>query len=209
MKEQEMAQRMQTMASGVLKDVYPQIAKDIKKESGKDKGVFLDIGGGTGHLCLAMAKAAGFEKLYNLDPSGEMLRWADENIGNASVEKRITNIQGKAEKIPLPEKSVDLIMSRGSSFSWEDPAEAFKEIHRVLNNRGEAYISIGCIFGTEELRKSIVSRFMEKDPLWEAGSVERESKLTMDDVDSLCETAGVRNYRKLIKDHDKWLVIAK
>ena len=156
-----------------------------------------------------MADTAQFAKLYNLDPSGDMLEYADENIRKASAEKRISNLQAKAESIPLPGETVDLIMSRGSSFSWEDPARAFKEIRRVLKAGGIAFISIGCIFGTEKLRESIVKRFMEKDPLWEAGSVERESKLTMDDVDGLCEAAGIENYKKLINGHDKWLVIFK
>jgi len=76
----------------------------------KDK-VVLDIGCGTGILCLFAAKA-GAKKVIGIDCS-EIIHQAREIIKDNGFENVITLIKGKVEEVELPEgiKEVDIIIS--------------------------------------------------------------------------------------------------
>ncbi len=203
-----MAEIMQKKAEGPLRDIYPVIAREILDNFGFSEGICVDIGGGPGQLCEAMSEISDFQ-LFNLDISQDMLAFAQKNFSDHGLEKRIKNIHSNAEKIPLKSESIDLIMSRGSSFAWDNPLKAFSEIFRILKKGGKAYIGIGCIFGTEELRQRIVTNFIKEEPNWKKGSIERESKFTFTDAEEICKQLEIKNYTKLKKGADKWFIISR
>jgi ubiquinone/menaquinone biosynthesis C-methylase UbiE len=205
--EVEFAERMLSIARTTLKDVYPTIAGQSLSRFGRRSGVFLDIGGGPGSLAVAMARMSEFS-VITLDISPEMTRLAWKTAADANLAGRIRAIVGSVEKMPIESGSIDLAMSRGSSFAWEDKPTAFAEIKRVLAPGGKAFIGVGCIFGTREIRERAVAEFLKEDPDWEKGAERRECKLTFGDVDELCAKAGIRSYEKLTVECDKWLVIS-
>ena len=45
--------------------------------------------------------------------------------------------------MPFPDDTVDLVVSRGSIFFWDDPAKGLSEVARVLRPGGKAYIGGG------------------------------------------------------------------
>jgi len=49
-------------------------------------------------------------------------------------------------------------------FFWEDLAQAYKKIHRVLIPRGMAYIGGG--FGSKELKEKIWQEMIRRNPDW-------------------------------------------
>lgn len=56
---------------------------------------------------------------------------------------RVVAVVGKAESMPLPDGSVDLVVSRGSIFFWDDPVKGLQEVRRVLRHGGEAMLDGG------------------------------------------------------------------
>lgn len=74
----------------------------------KDK-VVLDIGSGTGILCMFAAKA-GAKKVYGIEMAG-IAKSSREIIKANSYENVIEIIQGKVEDIDLPVEQVDIIIS--------------------------------------------------------------------------------------------------
>ena len=73
-------------------------------------------------------------------------------------------IVGVAEAIPFPDNSVDLVVSRGSIFFWDDPAKGLKEVYRVLRPGCKAMIGGGAGSGyprwaAEELIRRRKERF--------------------------------------------------
>jgi len=198
---------MLSIARTTLRDVYPTIAGQALSRFGRTTGAFLDIGGGPGSLAVAMARMSDFS-VITLDISPEMTRLARKTAADANLAGRIRAVEGSVEKMPIDSGSIDLAMSRGSSFAWEDRPAAFAEIKRVLAPGGKAFISVGCIFGTREIRERAVAEFLEKDPEWEKGAERRECKLTFGDVEGLCAKAGILSYEKLTVECDKWLVIS-
>lgn len=96
------------------------------------KGVVLEIGFGSGYN-LPFYKDV--EKLYALDPSLELYRYAENRI--QAVIFPVQYFQCSAENIPLEESTVDTVVSTWSLCSIPDLAKALKEIHRVLKPDGK------------------------------------------------------------------------
>ena len=59
------------------------------------------------------------------------------------LEDRLAAVVGVAEKLPLPDNSVDLVVSRGSIFFWDDPAPGTPRGLSRPAARGKAYIGGG------------------------------------------------------------------
>jgi ubiquinone/menaquinone biosynthesis C-methylase UbiE len=71
----------------------------------------LDLGSGGGIDVLLSARRVGLEgKAYGLDMTDEMLSLARENQSQAGV-KNVEFLKGDIENIPLPDNSVDVIIS--------------------------------------------------------------------------------------------------
>lgn len=158
------------IAREVFAPIYPAIAEQIKKETGISQGKCLDLGTGTGCLGLAMAEVSDME-VFLLDVSREMLDYARENIEKRNLEKRVQTIHADVHEIPLPDQSIDLVISRGSIFFWDDLSRALPEIYRILAPGGRAFIGGG--FGTDELKQQIATQMTARDPEWEAKSRQR------------------------------------
>src|SRR5579862_8841102 len=71
----------------------------------------LDLGSGGGIDVLLSAKRVGATgKAYGLDMTDEMLALANENKGRAGV-ANVEFLKGEIENIPLPDNSIDVIIS--------------------------------------------------------------------------------------------------
>jgi len=78
-----------------------------------------------------------------LDPNREAMTEGLDAAREKGIEDRLFAVVGVAEAMPFPDNSVDLVVSRGSIFFWDDPAQGLKEVHRVLRPGGKAYIGGG------------------------------------------------------------------
>jgi SAM-dependent methyltransferase len=79
--------------------------------------VVLDLGSGGGIDVLLSAKRVGpTGKAYGLDMTDEMLSLARENQKRSGIEN-VEFLKGEIESIPLPDNSVDVIISNASSIS--------------------------------------------------------------------------------------------
>lgn len=152
------------VAREVFAPIYPVIAEQIKQKTGITRGTCLDAGCGGGYLGIALA---GITELfiYLFDKSPEMLEIAARNIAAHGLQQRSRTLLGDVHEIPLKDQSVDLVISRGSVFFWENQQRAFQEIYRVLAPQGAAFIGGG--FGDAELKKLIDARMAQKDSNWQ------------------------------------------
>ncbi|MEX2029305.1 MAG: class I SAM-dependent methyltransferase [Candidatus Paceibacterota bacterium] len=110
----------------------PEVAKHAS-------GVVLEIGFGSG-LNLPFYK--NVTKFYALDPSVSLHELAKQNIEKVSF--LVEHIQASAEKIPLPDSSVDAVVSTWTMCSIPDIDAALGEVRRVLKPEGKfAFIEHG------------------------------------------------------------------
>ena len=148
------------VAREVFAPIYPVIAEQIKNTTGITKGTCLDVGCGSGCLGRAIAEITNLNICF-FDQSAEMLELAARYAMNEGIATRVHTLLGDVHTIPLPDQSVELVVSRGSIFFWENRPAAYKEIYRVLAPGGIAYIGGG--FGTPELKRQIIEKMQARN----------------------------------------------
>jgi ubiquinone/menaquinone biosynthesis C-methylase UbiE len=151
------------IAREIFAPAYVAIAKQIKEKTDITEGVCLDAGAGGGYLGIALARITNLDVVL-LDKSWEMLDIALHNIIESGLETRVSVLFGDTQKIPVDDGSVNLVISRGSVFFWEDKVQAFTEIYRVLAPGGRAYIGGG--LGTPEIYQQVKVKMKEIGRVW-------------------------------------------
>lgn len=154
----------------------------------------LDLGSGGGVDVLLSAKRVGpTGKVYGLDMTDEMLSLANENKRKAGVEN-VEFLKGEIEHIPLPDNSVDVVISNCVINLSTDKDQVLQEAFRVLKPGGRLAVSDVVTRGEilPEIRKDVL--------LWVgcvAGALEEHeyrSKLASAGFDAI-EVEPTRIYR--------------
>ena len=146
----------------------------------------LDLGSGGGIDVLLSARRVGpAGKAFGLDMTDEMLALANENKSKSGL----TNVEffkGDIENIPLPDGSVDVIISNCVINLSADKDRVFREAFRVLKHGGRLAVSdtVASAPIPDELKADLASY-----------SACVTSSASVDDLRSMLSEAGFRDIR--------------
>jgi ubiquinone/menaquinone biosynthesis C-methylase UbiE len=102
---------------------------------GRTGARLLDMGCGAGHVAFRVAPEVG--AVVALDLSADMLRAVAEEAARRGL-GNITTECGTVERLPFPDASFDIVMSRYSAHHWHGFAAGLREARRVLKPEGTA-----------------------------------------------------------------------
>jgi arsenite methyltransferase len=170
--------------------------------------VVLDLGSGAGlDVLLSARRVAPGGHAYGVDMTDEMLQLANGNRDKAGV-TNVTFLKGTIENVPLPDASVDVVISNCVINLAEDKQAVIKEAFRVLRPGGLFAVAdmvelepldptikkqldswAGCLSGTipiEQYRAALVAAGF-KDPEFQVHATE-----SMPGVDGKVGSAYIR-----------------
>jgi ubiquinone/menaquinone biosynthesis C-methylase UbiE len=116
----------------IFQNLYNFVEQDMLRSHAK---VVLDIGTGPGDIALFLAES-GFDRVYGIDPSKDMIRIAKLR---ARKSNNLKFALGSSRRIPFKIK-FDVIYTALSFHHWEEKRESLKYLSKFLVNGGEIRI---------------------------------------------------------------------
>ena len=101
----------------------------------QDNESILEVGCGTGYLCRYLCRGREGLSLTGIDRDEGFLRDA-ENYAKEEGMKQITYLYGDATQLPFLDNTFEHVVSHTFLTSTEDPAQALREMHRVVKPGG-------------------------------------------------------------------------
>jgi SAM-dependent methyltransferase len=143
--------------------------------------IVLDLGSGGGiDVLLSARRVAPNGKAYGLDMTDEMLALAHENQRKAGVEN-VEFLKGEIENIPMPDNSVDVIISNCVINLSGDKDKVLSEAFRVLKPGGRFAVS-------DVVTRGDVPEVVRRDMLLWVGCI--AGALRVDDYSAKLAKAG-------------------
>lgn len=201
----EEARDYNEVAGTFFAPAFPYIVTRIIKQCGIVNGLALDLGSGPAHLAIETARQTEL-RLIALDISEHILHFARKNIARAGFSHRITPLIANTKELPVKDRSVDLVISRGSLFAW-DLEHAFREINRVLRPGGKAFVGLG--LGSREIHEEINHMMNERGRRKKdhpAGKFMNEQKRIFPE---LLVKLGIHRYEVSNDDSGFWIYLEK
>jgi ubiquinone/menaquinone biosynthesis C-methylase UbiE len=190
----------------IFSPIYPVIARRMLALSEQNEGVCLDAGTGPGMLACAIARESNMEVLA-IDNDPRMLPIALRNVAEQHLLGRVIPMIGDIHCLPLNDNSIDLIVSRGSVFFWNNRPIAFREIERVLKSNGTAYVGGG--FGTVDLMEKIFAAMREINPEWDENVRKRSARASPETLLEELRSSGIEHFSIQKEETGFWVEIVK
>jgi ubiquinone/menaquinone biosynthesis C-methylase UbiE len=188
--EESEAARFDRFAREAFKEVYPSLAEQILGDYNVREGTCADIGCGPAYLSIEVAKRSNL-KIIGVDIDPEAVRIARKNVEREGLTGRIGIEQGDVHELRFQDGAIDLVISRGSFPFWNNTAQAFREIYRVLKPGGVAFVGGGMGRAITPEKKAAIKQKVEK-----AGFMNRcKNIITPVMMQETLESIDIRDYK--------------
>jgi SAM-dependent methyltransferase len=118
--------------------VIESAMRDVLGGSGWAGQDFLDLGCGTGfHLPRWASGQGGARAVYGVEPHPDLAAVAARRTRRLA---NVTVLAGTAQRVPLPDASVDVMQARWSYFFGPGCEPGLRELDRVMRHGGTAFV---------------------------------------------------------------------
>lgn len=126
-------------AGRVFSSMYRRVAEDVAAAAPAG-AVVLDAGCGTGRLAVEIAARRPDLRVHGIDLERGMVHVATRRAEREGVADRVEFTVADLAELPLPNDSVDLIVSTASLHHWTDVGAAIASLGRVVRPDGRMWI---------------------------------------------------------------------
>jgi ubiquinone/menaquinone biosynthesis C-methylase UbiE len=126
-------------AATVFQGIYRRVAADVAAAA-PPGGTVLDAGCGSGRLAVAIAQRRPDLRVHGVDLERGMVDVATRSAERVGVTDRVAFTVADLADLPLPDDSVDLIVSTASLHHWVDVRPVLTSLDRVLRPDGRLWI---------------------------------------------------------------------
>lgn len=194
------------IADHIFAPIYPDIARAIVERTGIRAGRLLDVGCGAGHMGFAVMDLGDFTADF-CDISPRAVELARQRVPERGYAGAVTVHIADVHALPFPDRSFDLIISRGSIPFWDNQAKAITELYRVLKPAGLAYIGGG--LGGKAHIERIRKLADEKAFGFRTRSGGNSKWLSREEYIALFEQLGCSYQMIQNPDEGRWLIFGK
>jgi ubiquinone/menaquinone biosynthesis C-methylase UbiE len=175
---------------------------------GIEKGLAVDIGTGPGIFPLGIASSLPELEFLGIDLSPAMVRTARANAREAGLDERVHFQLGSAYELPLPDKSVDLVLCVHTMHHLETPLAFLNEAARVLKEGGKYVIvdlrrdapkSLAIFFNL--LWRLFIREEGARDGLWNS----LKASLTLEECQRLLRSSLLPRWRLYPQAIEMWI----
>jgi ubiquinone/menaquinone biosynthesis C-methylase UbiE len=110
------------------------------KNSGFCEGKIIDVGCGSGTMCLALAEEIPGCEVVGVDLSKLLLNYASESVFEKSIKNRVKFERVNVEKMSFEDNSFDVVLNVNMVHWVNDPISMLSEIERILKPEGYLFI---------------------------------------------------------------------
>ncbi|HWR02641.1 MAG TPA: C-GCAxxG-C-C family (seleno)protein [Humidesulfovibrio sp.] len=128
------------LRAGFFPDAVREKALEIAGIGAAGQGkTAADLGAGTGFVTRALLQAG--LAVFAVDQSAAMLAELRTAFASQAAAGRLTALEGQAERLPLPDASVDYVFANMFLHHVDDPAKAIAEMTRILRPGGRLVLT--------------------------------------------------------------------
>jgi ubiquinone/menaquinone biosynthesis C-methylase UbiE len=131
----------------------------LRESGGIREGICIDIGCGSGHLDVELAKRSKLT-IIGLDIDPDVEPPFEARMRQAGLHDRVSFVLGDAQALPFPDDYADMIVSRGTLVFIPDIGKCLQEVDRVLKPTGVAFLG-GRYLYTPQAHKMPTERLRE------------------------------------------------
>ena len=178
------------------------------KALGVEQGFALDVGTGPGIFPLGIARALPQMEFLAIDLSPAMIQTARANARETGLEDRVHFQIGSAYALPLPDKSVDLVLCIHTMHHLEDPLAFMNEAARVLKQGGK-YVIVDLRRDAPKLQailfnllwRIFIREARARDGLWNS----LKAALTLEECKRLLRSSALSRWRLYPQAIEMWI----
>lgn len=164
----------------------------------------LDIGFGTGFPLIELAMRLGEGSMvYGIEPWKEAIDRTNKKLDSYCL-NNIKLIHGVGEAIPLPDKSVDLIISNNGINNCNDIGKVFEECSRVLSSGGQFMMTMNLDKTMMEFYDQLHTVLMEWGLYSEIDMMHRHIYQKRRPVEEIIDMLEARNFNIESIDYDQF-----